>query len=102
MTLISPRITSSFTAWLKSRWKYIVERNKIREVEGYIPELKAAYIIEGIWRNVDKGKLTLWISDEKYFSNIMKHLLSVAYRNGFKKLILYVDTAFYQRYIKKS
>ena len=98
--LISPKTTSSYTIWLKSRWKYIVEEDRIKEIEGYIPELNAAYIIESMWINKKRGKLILWLNDEKNISSTMKYVFSVAWKNGFRKLNLYIDKDLYKKYIK--
>jgi len=77
-----------------------VEEDRIKEIEGYIPELNAAYIIESMWINKKRGKLILWLNDEKNISSTMKHIFSVAWKNGFRKLNLYIDKDLYKKYIK--
>lgn len=44
-----------------------MEKNRIKEIEEYIPELKATYVIESMWIDRERGKLILWIIDEKIF-----------------------------------
>lgn len=40
-TFISPRIESSFTAWIKSRWDYAIEEEIMKSFESLVPNLNA-------------------------------------------------------------
>lgn len=59
MLLVSSRIESSFTVWLKNQWSYAIEESKTIHEEGFIPEIRTAYIIENMRHNRDEAKLTM-------------------------------------------
>jgi len=100
MNFISPRIFSSFTAWLKSRWKYAVAQYKMVQVEGWLPRMKIAYIIENLWSTRDKARVYLWIEDVDYMENALRFVLNIAKRSGFKKLRFLVSDEFYDRFLR--
>ncbi|WFO74827.1 GNAT family N-acetyltransferase [Desulfurococcaceae archaeon MEX13E-LK6-19] len=97
---ISPRIESSFTAWIKSRWKYAVEEEVVKTIEGYIPGLQTAFIIESLWMNKDTASLYLWIKDVASLPEAIDTMLEIARNAGFKKLRLIIDKNIYERYVK--
>ena len=45
---IAPRILSSFTAWIKSRWKYAIEVERAVSIEGCLPNRSACFILESV------------------------------------------------------
>jgi len=100
MELISPRIFSSFAAWLKSRWRYAIEEARTVGAEGYIPELQAVYIIESQWFNTDVARLSLWISSKEKIPFIMNVIFKIAKNMGFNKLHLLIDESIYQDLMK--
>ncbi len=54
---VSPRILSSFAAWIKSRWKYATEVEKVVSIEGCLPGRSACFILESVWGDKAKGEL---------------------------------------------
>ena len=56
MVFVAPRIFSSFTAWIKSRWKYAVEVGRIFSIEGCLPGMDACFILESMWGDRSKGE----------------------------------------------
>ncbi len=100
MELISPRIFSSFTIWLKSKWRYAIKEARTVNNEGYIPELQAAYIIESRGLSTDIARLTLWISDKENMQSIMDVIYRIAKSIGFNKLQLLINENIYQDFMK--
>jgi len=88
MEFISPRIFSSFVAWLKSNWRYAIEKNRIVSIEGCIPELRTCYIIESLWGNRDVAKLSLWTNDVMNIEPALAIISSIARKSGVTKLHL--------------
>jgi GNAT superfamily N-acetyltransferase len=89
MEFISPRIMSSFAAWLKSRWSYALKIDYFR-FDGFIRELEAAYIIES---SLKKGEasLYLWIRNKENLKNAIHAILRIAKEYGIKKLYIILD-----------
>ena len=102
MILVSPRIGSSYTVWLKNKWAYAVEEAKAICDEGYIENLNAAYIIENIWRSREEAKLTLWIGSRENILRALKFIALSSLNLGFKKLIMFVENNLYKSYIEKQ
>jgi len=100
LELISPRMLSSFSTWLKSTWKYALGVETI-SYKGYIPMLKAAFIIENLWMKKDMAKLTLWTLYGKEISSVLNVVFSIAKNIGFKKLHVSVGYDTYSRYLRK-
>lgn len=46
MALVSPRIKSSYTVWLKNKWTYAVKEAKTIYDEGYIEEPRQHILLE--------------------------------------------------------
>ena len=101
MEFVSPRILSSFTTWIKSRWNYAIEKNRILSIEGYIPELKACYIVEGLWSNRTAAKLLLWIDDVMRLEQVLNEIFRTTKEKKIAKLHLLVDKNIYQGIVKK-
>ncbi|RLG76108.1 MAG: GNAT family N-acetyltransferase [Thermoprotei archaeon] len=102
MILVSPRIESSYTIWLKNKWAYAVEEAKAICDEGYIENLNVAYIIENIWRSREEAKLTLWISNRENILRALKFIASSSLNMGFKKLTMFVENNLYESYVEKQ
>jgi len=101
LVFVSPRILSSFTAWLKSRWSYAIEETRAIRNEGYVPKLQAAYIVENIWSRRDVANLLLWLRSIEYLPLTINVIFKITGDLGFNKLRLYVDKKIYERYLKK-
>ena len=99
MKFITPRIVSSFTAWIKSRWRYIVEEVKLRRYEGSLPSLKAYFVIKSLWCSKDKADLILWIKNLSYLPQILEKVFSTARNLGFKSIRMYVEEDIYKDYV---
>ena len=100
MMFISPRIESSFTAWIKSRWDYAVEENRITSIEGYLPGLDAAFVIESMWDDRKKARLLLWVRSIALINDVFKVLFNIARKQGFNKMILLVDNQLYREFLR--
>ncbi|RLG84639.1 MAG: GNAT family N-acetyltransferase [Thermoprotei archaeon] len=100
MVFISPRIFSSFTAWIKSRWDFAFEKDRIVSIEGYIREVNTAFIIESLWNSKDVGRLMFWIEDINNINEAMDYLFHIAINNGFKRLALLVSYDVYEEFLK--
>jgi len=101
MEFISPRILSSFAAWVKSRWSYAVEKNRILSIEGCISELKACYVIESFWNDKNTAKLLLWVDDITNTEQVLNEIFRIAKKNGFTKLHLLINENIYQEIVKR-
>ena len=100
MLFISPRIFSSFTAWVKSRWDFAFEKDRIVSIEGYIRDLGTAFIIESLWDRKDIGRLVLWTKNSDTINKFMNYIFNIAINHGFKSLILLISHDIYKRYFK--
>jgi len=100
MVFISPRIFSSFTAWIKSRWDFAFEKDWIVSIEGYIREVNTAFIIESLWSRKDAGRLMIWIENIDNINEAMNYLFHIAINNGFKRLTLQVNYDIYEDFLK--
>ena len=93
MWFLAPRIYSSFTAWLKSRWSYALRIAWIKLYEAYIPALDAALILEGIPLRREEARLCLWVSDVSRAREALLYACSEAARLGVRKLHLLAEEA---------
>ncbi len=97
---VSPRIESSYVAWLKSRWDYAVELEKTKSYEAYI-EPDTVFIMEEIWGEKDTASLYLWIRDKELLEEILNTLLGIAKHYGFKALRILVSNEIYREHLIK-
>ena len=101
MEFVSPRIFSSFAAWIKSRWSYAVEKNRVLSFEGCISELKACYVIKSLWNDKYTAKLSLWVDDTTSIEQVLTEVFGIAKKKGFAKLRLLIDESVYRGIAKK-
>ncbi len=88
---VSPRILSSYTAYLKQQWTYAVELGRINRVQGYIPSLKTVFIVESMWDRRDRGRIYLWTSDPRRISESLETISRLSSGKGFSELLLIAD-----------
>ncbi|MGQ4834200.1 MAG: GNAT family N-acetyltransferase [Candidatus Asgardarchaeia archaeon] len=100
MLFITFRNVSSFSAWLKSRWNYAIERRRQILLEGVIQELGSAYLIENLWANRYIARLNLWINDKKNVSDALNYLIKIAKENKFQRIRVVIEDNLYQRYFE--
>jgi len=100
MVFISPRIESSFTAWIKSTWGYSIEERILRSVEGYVRGLDTVFLIESLWGLQDVARVFLWVRSETLIKDSLNYVLNLAKRKGFNSAILYVSNRIYEEFIK--
>ncbi len=99
---VSPRIETSFVAWLKSRWDYAIERNAIKYFEASLPDIYAALILESLWLSDDEANLYLWIRDLETISQAIDVATGIAKHMGFRYLRLLVSDDIYNKYIRSG
>lgn len=100
MIFVTPRIFSSFAAWIKSRWRYAIEKNRT-SIEGCIPELNACYIIKGLWNNKSAAELFLWVEDIASINQVLNEIFGIAKKKGITTLHLLIDENVYQEIVNK-
>ena len=98
--LITPRIYSSFAAWLKSRWEIALRSFKIKFFEGYSAYPESTFIIE-CWREDKVASIYLWLKDESYILDMLCWLLWKAKNMGFMKACILINDHVYD-YIKNK
>ncbi len=98
---VSPRIESSFVAWVKSRWDYAVEEEVVKYFEALLPELGAALILESLWLNQDEASLYLWVKDLDSLPQAIEVGVKMAKYMGFNALRLLVSEEIYRRYVMR-
>lgn len=100
MEFISPRIFSSFAAWIKSRWEYAVEKNRVVSIEGCIPGLRACFVAESLWNSRDAAYLALWVCNAEDIGQALNEVFRIA-RRGFTKLRLLLSDSAYHKVVSK-
>jgi len=98
---ISPRIESPFTAWIKSKWDYAIEEEIMKSFEFLVPSLDAAVIIESLWRDKSRAKVSLWLRSVDYLEGVIELVMGVANHMGFKYIRLLVAKEIYHKYLMK-
>jgi len=101
MEFVSSRTFSSFAAWIKSRWSYAVEKNKVLRFECCIPELKACYVVKSFWNDKHTANLLLWVNDAANVEQTLNEVFGIARKNGIARLHLLIDESIYRRIAKK-
>ncbi len=96
---IAPRIESSFVAWVKSRWDYVVEEEAVKYFDALVPELDVAVIIEGIWMNQSRASLYLWVKDLEVLDQALEAALYVAFMQGYSSLRVLLSSDVYEKYV---
>ena len=99
MYLISPRIESAYTVWIKNQWLYAVEEARMKIEEGQILDLEAVYVIENLWRKRREARLILWTLNLKKINKILKAIFYRAKQLGFNKIQMYIEDEVYRESI---
>ena len=89
-TFICPRILSSFTAWLKSKWLIAVESAKVKLKEGVIGSLEAAFIIEKLWRR-NEASISLWIREDNNLTEALESLFTICKQLMIERIHMYLS-----------
>ncbi len=97
---VTPRIETSYVAWLKSRWDYAVELERLKSFESTI-DGEIALIIEGIWGEEEEASLHLWVKSKDLIDQALPYSIGIAKYLGFKWLRLLVSTDVYGEHVKK-
>jgi len=82
---VSLRNTSSYVAWLKSRWSYAVEDEVLKSVKASI-DGDAALVIKGVWGEPSEASLYLWVKDRDLLLEALEKAASIARYMGFSGL----------------
>jgi len=98
---ISPRIESSFTVWIKSRWDYAIEEEIMKFFESLVPNLNAAIIIESLWRDRSRAKVSLWLKSIDNLEDVIELIMKIAKYMEFKYIRLLVTKEIYHKYLTK-
>ena len=98
---ISPRIESSFTAWIKSRWDYAIEEEIMKSFESLVPNLNAAIIIESLWRDRSRAKVSLWLKSVDNLEDVIELIMKIVKYMEFKYIRLLVTKEIYHKYLTK-
>lgn len=98
---VTPRIETSFVAWIKSQWDYAVEENIVEYFEALLPEYGVALILESLWLNRSEASLYLWVKDSDFIPQAIEIAMSIAKHKGFNTLKLLVSEEIYYKYIAK-
>ncbi len=96
---VTPRIESSFVAWVKSRWDYAVEEGVVKYFDALIPELNVAVIIESIWMNQSRASLYLWVKDLEVLDQALEVSLSIASMQGYNSLRVLLSNDVYEKHV---
>ena len=96
---VTPRIETSFVAWIKSRWDYALERTAVKYFEALLPEYDIALILESLWLKHDEAVLYLWIKDVDLLPQAIKVAMDTAKQLGFNMMRLAVSEEVYRKYI---
>ncbi|MET1159808.1 MAG: GNAT family N-acetyltransferase [Thermoprotei archaeon] len=96
---VSPRIESSYVAWLKSRWDYAVELEAMKTYEVLI-DRDIALILESVWRSTSEASLYLWVRDRDLINEALEKAMGIAKYMGFNKLRASVTREIYERVLK--
>ncbi|OYT39357.1 MAG: GNAT family N-acetyltransferase [Desulfurococcales archaeon ex4484_58] len=97
---ISPRIETSYIAWLKSRWDYAIEQEILRSFEATMNN-EVALIIEEIWGEKNEANLYLWIKDKNLLDQALELSMGIAKHLGFNSLRLLASREIYEKQIEK-
>lgn len=98
---VSLRVSTSSVAWLKIRWRYIVEMDRLKKLEQSIDNA-CALIITGTWRSRDESTAYLWVRDEDSIPLCFEYLVGLAKYLGFSRLVFTVAKEIYVKYIERS
>jgi len=100
MTLVSPRILSSYAAWLKSYWKYALGPSETI-FRGLLRDLNAAFVIRNLYHDLKEASLTLWVRDEESLSDFFSEIFAIAKSFGFRNVKLYIEKKMYEKLLKQ-
>jgi len=98
---VSPRIESSFTAWIKSRWDYAIEEEVMKSFESLVPNLNAAIIIESLWRDRSRAKVSLWLKSVDDLDSVIELIMKIAKYMEFKYIRLLTTKEIRHKYLTK-
>ncbi len=101
MNFLTPRILTSFAAWLKSRLETVVERDRLLSVRGCVKELQSCYVIETLWNDKEAAKLYLWVHKFREVSSVLNVVFGMAKEVGIAKLQLLMNEDIYRDLIMK-
>ncbi|MCS7387014.1 MAG: hypothetical protein NDF55_09890 [archaeon GB-1867-005] len=62
--------------------------------------MQAAYVIESLWLERDKAKLSLWIGDRRKVPAVMDAIFGMARRLEFNRLRLLVERGVYLEFMR--
>jgi len=91
MVFVSPRILTSYTAWLKDKFVYAVELGRVEWIRGCLREGRTCFVIETMPMDRSAGKLYLWVSDTRELRGALEDVITLALSRGVYKLKLLVD-----------
>ncbi len=97
--LVSPRIFTFTTAWLKTRWRFAFKERETLRSEGYLASLNAVYVIESTWHDRSIANVFLWVEDMESIAFAMDAVLTITKNIGFSRACLYVDENLYSNLI---
>jgi GNAT superfamily N-acetyltransferase len=100
LILVTRRISTSYTLWLKQKFNFSIERDRFIEIHGYIDSPEAVFRIKSTWESKEIGILDLWIVNQSDIPIILREIVEIAKKEGFQKLWLYVDELVFKNYIK--
>ncbi|RLF06018.1 MAG: GNAT family N-acetyltransferase [Thermoprotei archaeon] len=100
MWFLAPRIYSSFTAWLKSRWSYALRVAWTKLYEAYVPSLDAALVLEGVPLKSGEARLSLWIGDVSRAREALLYACGKAAGLGVRRLHLLAEEAVCRQLVK--
>ena len=99
---VTPRMFSSFAAWLKSRWSIALESRALKPYEGVVPELDAAFIIDPIRLREREARLSLWVRDAGQAPEALALLCWEARRMRTAKLHIVAERSILEEAMKRG
>ncbi|MCD6084410.1 MAG: hypothetical protein J7J20_02580 [Desulfurococcales archaeon] len=63
--------------------------------------MDAYFILESMWGNRSKGRVSLWVKETDIIPEVIDTLASVATDLKFRKLILLIDEHLYMKYLDR-
>ena len=99
LTLITRRIFTTYTLWLKHKLKFAIEKERIIRTAGYIEHPKAIFFIKSKWNEKTTGILDMWVEKPKTIPKTLDIVIENSREKGYKKLLLNVDEKILERFI---
>ena len=100
LRFISLRTSTSYVSWLKSLWKYSVEKGTVISFKGMLEDLSTAFIVESLWSNKKEANLYLWTRDVDFLRDAIEVVRGIARFLGFSSLRLMISEDIYRKCIE--